>query len=99
MNRKVKIVVLDGYCVNSGDLNWDVLSTLGEMVVYDNTPYDLITERAKDADIIITNKCNIDSKVIDNLPVLKYVGELATATISTLSMREKRCCCYKCSSI
>ncbi|MGI6593821.1 MAG: D-2-hydroxyacid dehydrogenase [Christensenellales bacterium] len=78
MNRKVKIVVLDGYCVNSGDLNWDVLSTLGEMVVYDNTPYDLITERAKDADIIITNKCNIDSKVIDNLPMLKYVGELAT---------------------
>lgn len=78
MIKKAKIVVLDGYCVNSGDLDWNILNSLGDLVVYENTPYDLIPERAKDADIIVTNKCNIDAKLIDKLPSLKYVGELAT---------------------
>jgi len=78
MNKKTKIVVLDGYCVNSGDLSWEKFETLGDLVVYDNTPYDLIPQRAKDADVIITNKCNLDSNIIDKLPSLKYIGELAT---------------------
>jgi len=52
----MKIVVLDGYTLNPGDLSWAKLKIVGETVVYDRTPDDLILERAKEADIILTNK-------------------------------------------
>ena len=52
----MKIVVLDGYALNPGDLSWDWLSAFGDVAVYDRTPADLIYERAKGCDIIITNK-------------------------------------------
>ena len=74
----MKIVILDGYCLNHGDLSWDKFGTLGEVILYSRTPYDEIVERMGDASVMITNKCNIDKNIIDKLPNLKYVGVLAT---------------------
>ncbi|MGB4292804.1 MAG: D-2-hydroxyacid dehydrogenase [Bacteroidales bacterium] len=74
----MKIVVLDGYALNPGDLSWDELKSLGEVVVYDRTPDNMITERAADAEIILTNKNLMMANVIEKLPRLKYIGVLAT---------------------
>ncbi len=74
----MKIVILDGYCLNHGDLSWEKFDFLGEVVLYSRTPYDMIVERMGDASIMITNKCNIDKNIIDKLPNLKYIGVLAT---------------------
>ena len=74
----MKIVVLDGYTLNPGDLSWDELEKLGEVTVYDRTaPEDVIT-RIGDAPVILTNKVVIDRKVMTACPSLKYVGVLAT---------------------
>ncbi len=74
----MKIVVLDGYTLNPGDLSWDELEKLGEVTVYDRTaPEDVIT-RIGDATVILTNKVVIDRKVMIACPSLKYVGVLAT---------------------
>lgn len=70
----MKIVVLDGYTENPGDLSWEWLNKYGEVEIYDRTPDELVYERAKDADIIITNKVPFDKQRIDNLPKLKYIG-------------------------
>lgn len=72
------IVILDGYCLNHGDLNWDGFSSLGNVIYYDRTPYEKIPKRMGNAPILITNKCNVDRDLIDRLPHLKYVGVLAT---------------------
>ena len=74
----LRIVILDGYCLNHGDLNWKEFESLGEVILYDRTPYDKIIERMGDSVIMITNKCTIDKEIIDELPNLKYVGVLAT---------------------
>lgn len=74
----MKIVELDGYAANPGDLSWEPLKALGELTVYPRTNAEEIVERAKDAEIILTNKCNITADVIAQLPKLKYIGELAT---------------------
>ena len=74
----MKLVILDGYCLNHGDLSWEPLTSQGEATVYDRTPYELIVQRMGDASIMITNKCRIDRSVIDALPALKYIGVLAT---------------------
>lgn len=74
----MKIVVLDGYTLNPGDLSWAKLEIIGETVVYDRTPEDLIMERAKEADIILTNKTPLRKNVLKQLPKLKYIGVLAT---------------------
>lgn len=74
----MKIVVLDGYTLNPGDLSWDELEKLGEVTVYDRTaPEDVIT-RIGDATVILTNKVVIDRKVMIACSSLKYVGVLAT---------------------
>ena len=74
----MKIVVLDGYTLNPGDLSWDELEKLGEVTVYDRTaPEDVIT-RIGDAPVILTNKVIIDRKIMTSCPTLKYVGVLAT---------------------
>lgn len=78
MSKKMKIVELDGYAANPGDLSWEPLQELGELTVYDRTPASLVVERAKDADIILINKVVIDEKVLSQLPRLKYIGVLAT---------------------
>jgi glycerate dehydrogenase len=74
----MKIVVLDGYTLNPGDLSWDGLINLGEVVLHDRTPNDKIIERSKDAEILITNKTPFTQETIDTLPNLKYIGVLAT---------------------
>ena len=74
----MKIVILDGYCLNHGDLSWEKFHFLGETKIYQRTPYDKIVERMNDASIMITNKCYIDRNIIDSLKNLKYIGVLAT---------------------
>ena len=75
----MKIVFLDAYTLNSlGDLDLSVLQTLGEVRLYDRTSSDQIIERAKDADIILTNKCPLNALTISQLPNLKYIGVAAT---------------------
>lgn len=74
----MKIVVLDGYTLNPGDLDWGPLQELGEVTIYDRTPEDLILERSYDADILLTNKTPLSKQVISQLPKLKYIGVLAT---------------------
>ena len=74
----MKIVVLDGETLNPGDLSWEGLEALGECIVYDRTPEDRILERAKDADILYTNKTPLGGEVIRQLPKLKFIGVLAT---------------------
>ena len=73
-----KIVVLDGYSVNPGDLSWDGLKSFGNVEVFDRTSKEELIDRAKGADILLTNKVELDSKAIDSLPGLKYIGVLAT---------------------
>lgn len=74
----MKIVVLDGFTLNPGDLSWNGLKSFGDIVVYDRTPQDKIVERAKDADIIFTNKTALDEQILNQLSSLKYIGVLAT---------------------
>lgn len=74
----MKIVVLDGYGMNPGDLSWDELKSLGEVVVYDRTDSNDIIARAADADAVLVNKVVLDEKTLKSLPKLKYVGVLAT---------------------
>lgn len=74
----MKIVILDGYTLNPGDLSWEPWKELGEVTVYDRTSPSEVRERAKDADILITNKVVIDEGTIEALPNLKYIGVLAT---------------------
>lgn len=74
----MKIVILDGFCVNPGDLSWDALHDLGEVNVFERTSADEVLARSYDADIILTNKVVLDDKLISMLPKLKYIGVLAT---------------------
>lgn len=74
----MEIVVLDGYCLNHGDLDWSAFEALGSFNVYDRTPYDKIVERMGSAEIMITNKCTIDEGVLEKLENLRYIGVLAT---------------------
>lgn len=77
----MKIVVLDGYTENPGDLSWGELEKLGALRVYDRTATEespLIVERIADADIVITNKTPISQKTIDQCPNMKLIAMLAT---------------------
>ena len=74
----MKIVVLDGYSANPGDLSWGELEKLGSLTVYDRTEPDETVVRASDAEIVLTNKVIISSEVIAQLPKLRYIGVLAT---------------------
>jgi len=74
----MKIVVLDGFTLNPGDLGWEGLNNLGELTVYDRTPSEKIHERSTGAEIILTNKTVLGSDMLKSLPQLKYVGVLAT---------------------
>lgn len=74
----MKIVVLDGYTLNPGDLTWDGLKKFGEVVIYDRTPADNVVERAAGAEIIFTNKTPLGEDVLNQLPSLKFIGVLAT---------------------
>lgn len=74
----MKIVILDGYSANPGDLSWKPLMKIGELTVYDRTRPEETVGRAKDADIVLTNKVCLHRQEIDQLPQLKYIGVLAT---------------------
>lgn len=74
----MKIVVLDGWTLNPGDLSWDALRNLGPVEIYDRTLPSEIIARAKEAEIILTNKVCLNSEILSALPCLKYIGVLAT---------------------
>lgn len=74
----MNIVIMDGYASNPGDLNWDALKQLGDVTVYPRTSDAEKVERAKDADIILINKVQMDAETIAQLPRLKYIGVQAT---------------------
>lgn len=78
MGKGEKIVILDGFTLNPGDLVWDKFEKLGHLMVYDRTPPEKTIERIGDASIVITNKTPIDSKVLDVCTSITYIGVLAT---------------------
>ena len=86
-----KIVVLDGYTENPGDLSWDVLKAYGELAIYDRTPEHLTAERMKDAEIVLTNKTVISGKDMEENPALKFISVLATGyNVVDLAAARKR---------
>ena len=74
----MRIVVLDGYTLNPGDNPWDAVSALGELTVYDRTQPSEVVERAKEADVVLTNKTPLDSRTLGQLEKLKFISVLAT---------------------
>ncbi|WP_455666819.1 D-2-hydroxyacid dehydrogenase [Phocaeicola sp.] len=74
----MKIVVLDGYGLNPGDLSWEGMQALGEFTVYDRTAPEELLERSAGAEVLITNKTVITTQDMAALPTLKYIGVLAT---------------------
>lgn len=74
----MKIVILDGFTANPGDMSWKELEELGTLTVYDRTRPEETVARAADAEIILTNKVIISREVMAQLPQLKYIGVLAT---------------------
>lgn len=87
----MKIVVLDGYTANPGDLSWDELKALGECSIYDRTAPEEVLERAAGAEAILTNKVVIRAEHMDALPDLKYIGVLATGynVVDTAAAKER----------
>ena len=74
----MKIVVLDGYALNPGDLSWDAIKAFGEITVYDRTPKDLIVPRIGDAEIVLLNKTPITEETLAACPSVKLICVLAT---------------------
>lgn len=86
----MKIVVLDGKTTNPGDISWAPLEALGELTVYDETPQELISQRAAGADALILNRVRLDRQTLRQLPHLRFIGALATGynTIDTSAASE-----------
>ena len=74
----MKIVVLDGYAANPGDISWDDMKALGSLTVYDRTAPEEVIHRSEDADAILINKVVLSAETLSQLPRLRYVGVLAT---------------------
>ncbi|MBN1623274.1 MAG: D-2-hydroxyacid dehydrogenase [Clostridia bacterium] len=74
----MKIVILDGYTLNPGDLSWDGLKALGDVVLYDRTSKEDVISRIGDAEIIFVNKVAITREILDSCPSIKYIGVFAT---------------------
>lgn len=76
----MKIVILDGFTSNPGDLSWDTMETLGDLTVYEYTPNQTadVVERLKDCEIALTNKTVITAEIMEACPALRYIGVLAT---------------------
>jgi len=74
----MKITVLDGFCLNPGDLSWDALRRLGDVEVFERTPVDEVVARASGAEVVFTNKTPLPAHVLQQLPTLRYIGVLAT---------------------
>ena len=73
-----KLVVLDGYALNPGDLSWDAISNLTEITVHERTSPREVVERARGAELVLTNKTPVTAESIAALPALRYIGVLAT---------------------
>lgn len=87
----MKIVILDGYTVNPGDLSWDALNKLGELCCYDRTEPCDVLERLHDAEAVITNKVIFSDNLMARLPKLKYVGLFSTGVnVVDLEAAKKR---------
>ncbi len=86
-----RIVVLDGYTLNPGDNPWSPLEALGELTVYDRSPEDLVVERAREADVVLTNKTELGRAVLERLPNLRGIGVLATGfnVVDVVAARER----------
>ena len=86
----MKIVVLDGYALNPGDMRWDSMKKLGELVVYDRTPVDKIVEWIDDAEVILTNKVVLTKEILQKTPSVKYIGVMATGynVVDTAAAKE-----------
>ena len=78
MSQSSSIVVLDAHALNPGDLSWAPLTALGSCQIYPRTPPAKVIERAKHADVVLTNKTRLREPELDVLPNLRYVGVLAT---------------------
>ena len=74
----MKIVVLDGYTENPGDLSWDEMKKYGELTVYDRTPAEDAVKRIGNAEVVFTNKTSITKETMDACPDLKFISVLAT---------------------
>ncbi len=87
----MKIVVLDGYTENPGDLSWDELGALGELTVYDRTAAEDIVPRIGDAEAVIVNKVPVRKETMDACPNIKYIGVLATGynVVDTAAAKER----------
>lgn len=87
----MKIIVLDGYAANPGDLDWTPLLELGQIELYDRTPADRILERVQDAEAVITNKVPFGADRLRQLPRLKYLGVTATGfnIVDVVAAREQ----------
>ena len=75
---RVKIVILDAYTANPGDIDWAPLEALGQVQTHARTPSGLIAERAADAELVLTNKTVLDTESIGRWAKRKYIGVLAT---------------------
>ena len=90
----MKIVILDAFTSNPGDLSWDAIEELGELTVYDRTNPEEVLERCTGSEIIFTNKVILNSETIEKLPELKYIGVLATGTnVVDLNFAKERGIC------
>lgn len=76
----MKIVILDAFTSNPGDLSWDTIEEMGELTVYERTTPEEVLERCTGSEVIFTNKVILNSETIEQLPELKYIGVLATGT-------------------
>jgi len=87
----MKIVILDGYTLNPGDLSWAELEKLGDVTVYDRTDKDQIVERIGDAEFVYTNKTPLAKDIFDACPSIKWVGVLATGynVVDVTAAKEK----------
>lgn len=74
----MKIVVLDGYTENPGDLSWDEMKKYGELTIYDRTPAEKVVNRIGNAEVVFTNKTTITKETMDACPDLKFISVLAT---------------------
>ena len=90
----MKIVILDAYTSNPGDLNWGSLEEFGELIVHDRTTPEEVLERSAGCEVVLTNKVILNSETLEQLPELKYIGVLATGTnVVDLNFAKERGIC------
>lgn len=87
----MKLTILDGYCLNPGDLSWDAVESLAETTIYDRTPAHLVEERIAGSTAVLTNKTPLTREVLSRAGDLRYIGVLATGynIVDTAAARER----------